>query len=168
VELFALVLVLDLLTHLCLSSGRWSCRCLGGERGAGVEGAVELAGDVALEAPLNLSAGFALGCATGDVVLGGGAAPDAGDGDGVDRAVQGPVAAAVEPMPNRLAAAKSGQASDQANWWARPVPATTTDRSEGHAEAAGSVESHIGHRHRAWWSSTQEHRNDTHRSVGLD
>src|SRR5215213_6826583 len=40
---------------------------------------------------------------------------------------------------------KSGQASDQANWWARPVPATTTDRSEeGHAEAAGSVESHIG------------------------
>ena len=39
----------------------------------------------------------------------------------------------------------SGQASDQANWWARPVPATTTDRSdEGHAEAAGSVESHIG------------------------
>src|SRR5215204_4450478 len=39
----------------------------------------------------------------------------------------------------------SGQASDQANWWARPVPATTTDRSdEGHAETAESVESHIG------------------------
>src|SRR5215207_1518928 len=39
----------------------------------------------------------------------------------------------------------SGPASDQANWWAKPVPATTTDRSdEGHAEAAGSVESHIG------------------------
>jgi|SRR2546421_5928906 len=26
------------------------------------------------------------------------------------------------------------------------------------------VESQRGHRHRAWWSSTQEHRNDTHRS----
>jgi hypothetical protein len=39
----------------------------------------------------------------------------------------------------------SGHASDQANCWARPVPATTTDRSnEGHAEAAESVESHIG------------------------
>src|SRR5215213_7990607 len=39
----------------------------------------------------------------------------------------------------------SGQASDQANWWARPVSATTTDRSdERHAETAGSVESHIG------------------------
>src|SRR5215213_2720681 len=39
----------------------------------------------------------------------------------------------------------SGQASDQANWWARPVPATTTDRSdEGHAATAESVESHIG------------------------
>jgi hypothetical protein len=48
------------------------CRCLGGERGAGVEGAVELAGDVALEAPLDLTAGLAFGCATGDVVLGGG------------------------------------------------------------------------------------------------
>src|SRR5215211_1188148 len=32
---------------------------------------------------------------------------------------------------------ESGQASDQANWCARPVPATTTDRSdEGHAETA--------------------------------
>ena len=62
----------NLLTLLCLSSGCWSCRCLGGERGAGVKGAVELAGDVALEAALNLSAGFALGCATGDIVLGGG------------------------------------------------------------------------------------------------
>jgi hypothetical protein len=26
------------------------------------------------------------------------------------------------------------------------------------------VESQRGHRHAAWWSSTQEHRNDTHRS----
>jgi hypothetical protein len=49
-------------------------------------------------------AGLAFGCAAGDVVLGGGAASDAGDGDGVDCAVQCPVAAAVEPMPNRLAA----------------------------------------------------------------
>lgn len=34
-----------------------------------------------------------------------GAAPHPGHGDGVDRAVQGPVTAAVEPMPHRLAAA---------------------------------------------------------------
>ena len=27
-------------------------------------------------------------------------------------------------------------------------------------------ESHHGHRYRAWWSSTREHRNDTHRSSG--
>src|SRR5829696_1225153 len=94
------LLLLDLLTLLCLSSGRWSCRCLGGECGAGVEGAVELAGDVALEAAPDLTAGFALGGAAGDVVLGRRAAPHAGHGDGVDRAVQGPVSAAVEPMPN--------------------------------------------------------------------
>ena len=93
------------LTLLCLSSSRRSCQWLGGERGAGVEGAVELAGDVALEAPLDLTAGLAFGCATGDVVLGRGTAPHAGDGDGVDSAVQGPVAAAVEPMSDCLAAA---------------------------------------------------------------
>src|SRR4051794_31436086 len=34
---------------------------------------------------------------------------------------------------------------NQANWWARPVPATTTDRSTtGHAEAARSLVSHVG------------------------
>src|SRR6186713_2098712 len=38
-----------------------------------------------------------------------------------------------------------GQASDQASWWARPVPATTTDKSSaGHAEAVGSASSHTG------------------------
>jgi hypothetical protein len=94
----------DLLTLLCLSSGRRGCRRLGGEGGAGVR-AVELAGDVALEAALDLTAGLALGYAVGDVVLGGRAAPHAGDGDGVDCAVQGPVAAAVEPVPDRSAAA---------------------------------------------------------------
>ena len=40
---------------------------------------------------------------------------------------------------------QGGQASDQANWWARPVPATTADRSEeGHAGAARSCASHAG------------------------
>src|SRR5581483_6519283 len=34
---------------------------------------------------------------------------------------------------------------NQANWWARPVPATTTDKScQRHATAAKSSESHIG------------------------
>src|SRR5882757_10782840 len=38
-----------------------------------------------------------------------------------------------------------GHASNQANWWARPVPATTADRSgQGHAEAARSWLSHVG------------------------
>ena len=36
-----------------------------------------------------------------------------------------------------------GQASDQANWWARPVSVSTTDESgPGHAEAARSFASH--------------------------
>ena len=93
------------LTLLCLSSGRRGCRGLVGEGGAGVEGAVELAGDVALEAALDLTAGLALGSASGDVLLGCRAAPHAGDGDRVDRAVQGSVAAAVEPVPDCPAAA---------------------------------------------------------------
>ena len=97
-----------LLTLLSLSSGRWSCRCLGGEGSAGVEGAVELAGDVGLEAPLDLTAGLPLGSASGDILLRRRAAPRAGDGDGVDRAVEGPVTAAVEPLPNRPAALLGG------------------------------------------------------------
>src|SRR5689334_5140858 len=40
-------------------------------------------------------------------------------------------------------APRGGHASDQANWWARPVPATTADRSNrGHAAAARSSASH--------------------------
>src|SRR6476660_6962332 len=40
---------------------------------------------------------------------------------------------------------QGGHASDQANWWARSVPATTADRSNtGHAEAARSSASHAG------------------------
>src|SRR4051794_32947880 len=40
--------------------------------------------------------------------------------------------------------AECGQASDQASWWARPAPATTTDGSaERHAQAAGCHTSHV-------------------------
>jgi TIR domain-containing protein len=74
------------LTLLCLSSGRQCC-C------RGVEDAEEFAGDVALQA-LDLAAGFALGSAACDVLPGCGAAPHAGQGDDVDRSVQGSVAAA--------------------------------------------------------------------------
>jgi hypothetical protein len=44
----------------------------------------------------------------------------------------------------RRARVTSGQASDQANWWARPVPATTTDRSEVGPRQSGRIrrESH--------------------------
>src|SRR6188472_686965 len=94
------------LTLLCLSSSRRRrCRCLSGVRSAGGEDAVKLAGDVALEAAPDLTAGLAFGGASGDVFLGRWAGSDAGQGDGVDCAVQGSVAAAVESVPNRLAAA---------------------------------------------------------------
>src|SRR3954447_12665850 len=52
----------DPLTLLCLSSGHQGC-CGSGEGGVRVEGAEEFAGDVALEAALDLAAGLALGCA---------------------------------------------------------------------------------------------------------
>ena len=54
----------------------------------------------------------------------------------------------------------------QASWWARPAPATSTDRScPRHAVGSRIIrESRRGHRHRAWWSSGPEHRSDTHRS----
>src|SRR3712207_1579983 len=58
-----------------------------------------------------------------------------------------------------------GQASNQANWWARPVPATPrTSRAQGTPKRPDRLGVTLGHRRRAWWSSTQEHRNDTHRS----
>jgi len=58
-----------------------------------------------------------------------------------------------------------GQASDQANWWARPVPATKrTCLRKGTPKRPDRFRVTSGHRHRAWWSSIQEHRNDTHRS----
>ncbi|MDF3051605.1 MAG: transporter, partial [Pseudonocardia sp.] len=46
------------------------------------------------------------------------------------------------------------------------MPATSTDRSRARHACGGRFfdESRQDHRHRAWWSSTQEHRNDTHRS----
>jgi hypothetical protein len=62
------------LTLLCLSSGRQCC-C------RGVEDAEEFAGDVALQAALDLAAGFALGSAACDVLPGCRAAPHAGQGD---------------------------------------------------------------------------------------
>src|SRR5215207_998482 len=64
----------------------------------------------------------------------------------------------------------SGPASDQANWWARPVPATTTDRSDEGARRGGRIrrESHRVTDTEPGGPPPQEHRNDTHRSVGLD
>src|SRR3974377_2228172 len=64
---------------------------------------VELAGDVALEAAADLPGGLSLGGAPGDVGAGPGAAAHPDQRDGVDGAVQGPVAAAVEPVPDGLA-----------------------------------------------------------------
>jgi hypothetical protein len=89
--------ILRLLTLLCLSRVReWLHRP--GEL------AVELAGDVSLETAADFSWGLALGGAPGDVGAGPCASAYPGQRDGVDGAVQGPVAAAVEPVPDGLAA----------------------------------------------------------------
>ena len=53
-----------------------------------LEEAVDLAGDVAFEAALGFSGGFAFGGSFGDVGLGVGAVAAAGDGDGVQRSVE--------------------------------------------------------------------------------
>jgi len=65
---------------------------------------VEFAGDVALEAAADFPCRLSLGGAPGDVGAGAGAAADPGHCDGVDGAVEGAVAAAVEPVPDGLAA----------------------------------------------------------------
>jgi len=69
------------------------------------EGAVELAGDVALEYAADLAGGLALVGTPRDVAAGAWAAAHAGQGDGVYGPVQCSVAAAVEPVPGPLAAA---------------------------------------------------------------
>jgi hypothetical protein len=71
---------------------------------AAVRGAVELAGDVALEAAADFAGGFAFGAAAGDVGDGGRVAAHPGGGDHVDRGVECPVAASVEPVAGGLAA----------------------------------------------------------------
>jgi hypothetical protein len=82
------------MTLLCVSSP-----------GGGGECSVELAGDVALEASADFVVGFAFGAAFGDVGVGAGAAAPAGECDVVQGAVEGAVAAAVEPVPDGAAAA---------------------------------------------------------------
>ena len=67
-----------------------------------LEKAVDLAGDVAFEAALGFSGGFAFGGSFGDVGLGVWAVAAAGDGDGVQRAVELAVAAAVEAVAGVL------------------------------------------------------------------
>jgi hypothetical protein len=55
--------------------------------------------------------GLSVGGYAGEVGAGAGAAADAGDGDGAAGAVQQPVSAAVEPVPDGLAAAGRDRAS---------------------------------------------------------
>ena len=62
------------------------------------EEAVEVAGDVALEAAAGFAWCLAFGDAAGDVGAGGFVAAGAGDDDGVQGAVQSPVAAPAEPV----------------------------------------------------------------------
>jgi len=74
-----------------------------GERAG--ELAVELAGDVPLEAAADLPGRLSLSGAPGHVSAGAGTAAHPGDRDGVDGPVEGTVAAAVEPVPDGLATA---------------------------------------------------------------
>ena len=79
------------MTLRCMSSGRRRRDRCG-------EGAVELAGDVPLEAAADLALGLAFGGAALDVAAGAGATAHSCHRDGVDGSVQGPVAAAVEAV----------------------------------------------------------------------
>src|SRR5665648_1019251 len=67
------------------------------ELGGGVEAPVDLAGEVALEAPTDLSEGASLGRAAFDVGAGAWVHAHAGDHGHVQCAVEASVAAAVDP-----------------------------------------------------------------------
>src|SRR5690348_6556241 len=75
----------------------------GCRRGLGCDEGEDLAGDVALEAADRLAAGFALGEASLQVVLGAGIPAQPGQGDPVERGVGLAVTAAVGPQPLGLA-----------------------------------------------------------------
>src|SRR5699024_7189115 len=79
---------------LCVSREVWGC---GGEE------AVELSGDVALEAASGFFGGFAFGLSSLGVGAGGGAVAGAGDGDGVEGVVEVSVAGAVEAVSGGVA-----------------------------------------------------------------
>src|SRR3954466_14879487 len=64
------------------SASRLTLLCVVKSRHRGVQGPVELAGDVALEAAPDLLDGLAFGSAAGDAGAGGGAAGSAGGGGG--------------------------------------------------------------------------------------
>jgi len=76
----------------------------------GVEAAVELAGDVALEAAADFRIGLAFCSAPGDVGMGARAGAPASQEDVVEGAVEEPVAAAVEPVSGDAAAAGGDRA----------------------------------------------------------
>jgi hypothetical protein len=82
-------------------------------RGAGQVG-VDLAGDVALEAADDLTFAQSFGGASFDVVAGGLVVAHPDDGDDVQRAVRGTVAAAAEPVPASGATAAGGLRCDAA------------------------------------------------------
>ena len=63
--------------------------------------------------------------------------------------------------------ANGGQASDQANQVGQAGAGNHSGQVKSKARRNGQIrsESHRGHRHQTWQRPTQEHRNDTHRSV---
>ena len=129
------------LTLLCLSRTRRKIH-------RPVELPVELAGDVALEAAADFPWRYSLGGAPGDVGAGPGAAAHPDQRDGVDGAAEGPVAAAVEPVPDGHAAAgpdRAGAAEGGERGLAM-APARVGEADDGlrgadrpHAEPAGPL-----------------------------
>jgi len=74
---------------------------VGCERWQGEE-LIEAAGELALEAAQRAFRRLAFGLLAGEVLLGGGVVLGAGHGDDVQRVVELPVTAAVEPVPGPL------------------------------------------------------------------
>src|SRR4051812_17348278 len=99
---------------LCSSSCECGRHRIGLFHDCSREVGVDLPGDVALEAADDLSLAEALAGAAFDVVAGGLVMAHPHDGDDVERAVGGPVAAAAEPVSAGGASAAGGLWRDAA------------------------------------------------------
>jgi len=110
-----------------------------------VEGAVEVAGEVALDAAADLPVGFAFGAAALDVGQGGRVAAHAADGDDVQGAVELPIAEPVEaelritrvfPCAARGFKVRASFTFAGCCWWRSLAVDGSSGASQGHARNA--------------------------------